>query len=615
MENNIDYKIPMEQAPQGAMVNANIPFKIDQSIPSQVKPFAPIDVAGAELKAYKMADDIETHKDNQAKRVQDQINREDAVRDRNLIKQYEETIGHRLVDPKDINKAMETLDLSQAGRERLLTYADGRIKTGAQIEDLLSKADERTRKQLTSHVEDIQRTLQPAVQNYKNALKAMPEPDARQLYQKSVEAALGSLAQMRNPQDPSKPVFQPQELEKFRKMEPTDLEHETSQAKWFLDIDKEVAQTAATKALARSREGSPGSRYNTAMEVLAAPDKHTLIEIQEARKTLDEIHAGKKGAITEDDWRKLPPEKQKAIDTAAWNLIITGHQPPARGGLYEQTMAYTNAIAAENNMTVQELLNAAGDVKSRMQAKKSFEQRVLNISRAENVLASELPVLQENMKKVDLSKYPDLSHIQLAILRKRGDPNVTKMDQSAAAVFNEFEGIMTGNVGGALNVSDVEKAKKDYYSIQTPQQLQAWIDNAHNMIKRAKEANDKTRTEWMEGVKGVIGSKSPLKASNTPTPEGFPKQPAGGDEAKAIIKAEYEGAKKEGKQDEVDKYEKEYPWLKQGESEPKTVSSEEASKAKKFADKAALITAANSGQVKQGDLVEVGGKLMRVKFK
>jgi len=288
-----------------------------------------------------------------------------------------------------------------------------------------------------------------------------------------------------------------------------DARHKAAQA----EKDIMQARLEEVKAAVLEQGGPQAALYNSMVEQYGSDSPQANAVLQKMAGTTGA------GALPSVPFAKLNPETQKAVDSAAWNYIISGHQPPARGGLYSQTMAYMQDVARENGMSVQDLMTASQDVKTRMQAKKSFEQRVLNISRAENVLNAELPVLQENMKKIDLSKYPALSHIDLWRLRQLGDPAVTMMDQSAKTVFNEFEGIVTGNVGGALNVQDVQQAKEDYYRVQTPQQMQAWIDNAHNIIDRAKSANDKTRKDWMGGINSVIGGRSPLQSGAGAQPQ------------------------------------------------------------------------------------------------
>ena len=102
----------------------------------------------------------------------------------------------------------------------------------------------------------------------------------------------------------------------------------------------------------------------------------------------------------------------------------------------------------------------------------------------------------------------------LVALRQMGDPNVTKLDQAAGAVLNEFEGIVTGNPG-TLNVQDVQQAKETYEKIQTPQQMQSWIEGAKRIIANAKKANDLTRSEIMGGINEAVAPISSKKGAGS----------------------------------------------------------------------------------------------------
>jgi hypothetical protein len=206
-------------------------------------------------------------------------------------------------------------------------------------------------------------------------------------------------------------------------------------------------------------------------------------------------------------FEKLEPMKRDAVEAAAWSHLIKNTVVPSVSGLYAETMAYVAHIAHQNGMSVAELESASADVKTQLMAKRTLETRIINTERAENVLLLELPVLERAMKSIDLSKYPRMSEIELAVLREKGDPNVVVMDQSAETILKEFEGVTTGAIGG-LTVDAVKAARENYHKIQTPQGMKAWIDNARDMIIRAKTGNEKTRGEVMENVNKALGIKS-----------------------------------------------------------------------------------------------------------
>ena len=206
-----------------------------------------------------------------------------------------------------------------------------------------------------------------------------------------------------------------------------------------------------------------------------------------------------------------------------WNMLINHVEPPKTGGQYNRVMAYTAKYAKEQGMEMADLMAASGDVKSKLQAKRSFEIRAQNMERAENQLQSEIPVMDAAMKDLDVSKYPDLAHAELTAMRHAGDPRVTKLDQAAETVFNEFHGIITGNPG-TLNVQDVQQAESDYRNAQTPQQMVAAIQGMKRIIANAQGSMKKTRADIMEGIKGELKGKPKGASSDLgapPPPSGF----------------------------------------------------------------------------------------------
>lgn len=195
------------------------------------------------------------------------------------------------------------------------------------------------------------------------------------------------------------------------------------------------------------------------------------------------------------------------VEAAAWNYLLKGSNPPARGGMYQATMKKVSEIAKENNMSIQELTSASADVKTKLAAKRSFETRAQNMERAENQILAEIPVMEQAMKSLDLSKIPIFAKGGVAALRQMGDPRVTTLDQAAETVFNEFQGIITGNPG-TLNVSDVQNAKHSYENAKTPQEMAAAIAGMKRIMANAKSALAKTRNDIMGDINNSFGSKS-----------------------------------------------------------------------------------------------------------
>lgn len=197
------------------------------------------------------------------------------------------------------------------------------------------------------------------------------------------------------------------------------------------------------------------------------------------------------------------------VEAATWALLINNVHPFRQ--MSNAVMANVEKIAADNSMTAQELMSASADVKSRLQAKRTFETRVQNLGRAENQLDLEIPVMQEAMDKLAPIDSPIASKIELSAIRKGiGSQEqralVTQLDQAAGAVFDEFNGIITGNPG-TLNVQDVQNAQEQYRNAQSPTEMRAAIAGMHRIIANAKRANDKTRGEIMGGINDTLTGK------------------------------------------------------------------------------------------------------------
>ncbi len=207
----------------------------------------------------------------------------------------------------------------------------------------------------------------------------------------------------------------------------------------------------------------------------------------------------------------------EAVESATWNGLINKKWPSSASPLYASVMHRVSEIAKENDMSTAQLISASADVNSRLMAKRSFEIRAQNIQRAENTLELEIPVLEDAMKAIDAPGLPIAARGKIAVMRSLGYPEITKLDQAAEVVLNEFEQIATGSPG-SLNVQDVQQARHTYENIKTTQQMKAWVDGAKRIIRNAKAGQDKTRQETMRGVNEALGVKGLDHVTGAPKP-------------------------------------------------------------------------------------------------
>ena len=203
----------------------------------------------------------------------------------------------------------------------------------------------------------------------------------------------------------------------------------------------------------------------------------------------------------------------EGIRAETYAYLINNVTPPKRTGEYSAVMSDIAKLAKESNMTTEQLISAGADVKTQVMAKRTFEVRTQNLLRAENQLELEIPVMKKAMDDLAPSNTPAAAKLDMWAIRQGGGTKkemelVTQLDQAASAVFNEYEGIITGNPG-TLNVSDVTAAKDAYANAKTPIQMHAAIDGMKRIIKNAKQANNETRTQIMGNIRSSIdGNKS-----------------------------------------------------------------------------------------------------------
>lgn len=310
---------------------------------------------------------------------------------------------------------------------------------------------------------------------------------------------------------------------------PLDVLSESPRAQQFMTLVSQVqqreAQTEARKEAVNARymqldqmaEAARERAENTKLSIqerAAADRRHEalqrelMVTREAAAQQNIELRREIAGLPPKGAGGKVDPDAPPAagIEAATHDYLIKNAHPPVRGGIYQAVMKNVERIAKDNNMTVQQLISASADVKTRLMAKKTFETRVQNLGRAENQLELEIPVMEDAMKNLDLPSIPVAARGKIWILRQQGNPDVAKLDQAAEVVFNEFNGIVTGNPG-TLNVSDVQNAHKQYKDAQTPQQMEAVISGMRRIITNAKKANDKTRKEIMGGIDDALKGK------------------------------------------------------------------------------------------------------------
>ena len=235
--------------------------------------------------------------------------------------------------------------------------------------------------------------------------------------------------------------------------------------------------------------------------------RNSMVQVQQRNDAVQdrlmmqrELHQGRVDAARAASGANDPA----VVNAATLELVMNNKQPPK--ALYNAVYANLGQMAESQGKTIPELLASGADFHSQALAKRSFEIRAQNIERAENQLLAEIPVMEDAMKRLSNPKLPIAARGNIIALRALGNTDVTRMDQSAEVVLNEFEQVVT-NSPGTMNVQDVQTAKETYAKIAAPQQMKAWIDGAKRIIGNAKKSIDVSRKETMGRMSGTMDAK------------------------------------------------------------------------------------------------------------
>lgn len=228
-----------------------------------------------------------------------------------------------------------------------------------------------------------------------------------------------------------------------------------------------------------------------------------LLGIVQRKEAVDDRIQGMLTVSNSKNGNGLSGEQQTAaIDTAAWDRIISGKNPASN--MAWKVDAQIADIAKKQGVSTQKLLSLSAQAKSTLQALRFSEARFQNMERAENIIDKEIPVFESAMRDIELPNLPIAARGKIKVLRSLGDPSVTKLDQSAHVVLNEFQQIINSNPG-ALHVSDVSRAEEEYKNIQTTEQAKAWISGAKRIITNAREGAAATRQDIAHRLNGLWG--------------------------------------------------------------------------------------------------------------
>lgn len=427
--------------------------------------------------ALQLASAIESHRDAQRQRQDQQIIQE-ALKG-----------GANFATPDGIAMAAEQLKGRVTPQTyQALTKAHSEMLTNqAKQEEAYAKLQPELIEGEMKQYDFIAQSLETALSSFEIARKVKGDQAALQDFETTKNQIIQGIGAKQMPG--GRPLVDPQLLQKFQGMNPAETQsalqstnYMRERLKSVLDRQKREADIAYTQQQTRT----------SAAREAALKNKDT-------------------GLI----WDEMSPEQQENAKTIATTWLVSGRQPPARGGAYQMGMIGAQQIAKELDMSISELMSAGAEVKSQLQARPVVEKRIQALERAENQLELEIPVMEDAMNELNLPSIPVFARGKIAVLRQMGDPGVAKLDQAADVVFNEFETVKTGNPG-ALYVTNMEAAKENYYKVQTPQQMKAWIAGARRIINNAKKSNEKTRQDITDHILKSLKMKRKSGAETKP---------------------------------------------------------------------------------------------------
>ena len=470
------------------------------SSPGLIQELTPqVDAVGKQREMYSLADAGFKYQDEKA-----------AHNDDAILQDYLKN-GGDLVTPEGSAKATEDLKgkVSPKYYENLVKYHEGADDRARKMQQYYLGLPAQVAEAEAANDNALTSAASRALDAYKKDFATGGEQVAREHLRSAIQANLGQLGQLKMP-GTDKPLMPPEQLNKMVEMSPTDLENYIKQSAYGQAQRKAAADSRLKEAHATYYENggaqpSAVKEQERWQEILDDPEA-SAEEKEFAKARLAKLVAPASGGttFTAQEWDKLGPQGQEAATNAAWDSLIRNRPVPARGGLYAASQHAIGNIAKEAGMSVPELLSASADVKTQLQAKSSIERRIQNVDRAANQLEAEMPVVKAALDKINPSEFLPLSKAEIATKEWVGSPDVVAFKQAADAVLIEMEIVKSGNTS-QVHVAQLQRAMDQLPSISTKANMQAWIDNAHRLIKNAKAANATTSSDIMKDINKKLG--------------------------------------------------------------------------------------------------------------
>ncbi len=490
----INAQIPLSAGAAGAArVDSRIPNTVDARIPLATKEFKPVDFNEEQIKNIRVADGMEQFRENQAVRLESQRVREEKERDRIILEQYQQT-GGDLYSADGMEIALKELapklsPESMQGYQKLLsTRKDSEIKTRT----ALAKLKDEELDVYKAMQEETTRVLNRALTVYDDALKETQDPaKATEAYDAAKAALIESTKSAVSPVT-GKPLFSPQELDKFAKLPPESLRAVVKDTKWRAEQIKE-------ESLARLRE----SRVDNTDSLIA----QRAAKAEAAAKAL-----ASGGDMTED-----------ALSTMAEYVRVSGPGVLGRFGLKgPQRVAVLERVASLNrgeDVTAREGAVEVGNIKAQQKSIEKMVSQLDNITAFEKTAENIGNKLVEIAKKVDDTGVPVIERWTRAGKRAiTGDTDVIEFNTRMQTFRTEMARIITQpNLTGVLS----DTARKEIEEILPNASSAEQVERGVEVLINEAQARRKYLVEQIEKGKASVkqGAKKDAPATVETTAE------------------------------------------------------------------------------------------------
>jgi len=338
--------------------------------------------------------------------------------------------------------------------------------------------------------------LQGPLEAYKKASEAAAaggsqnaKTEALQAFEVAKQAQIQMASQLKDPAT-GQPVFQPQEIEQFKKMTPEQMQSQMETAQWHMDRIKEASSLAKTQAETRKANvsadvmeqgGAAGVLYAQMVEKYGenSPQAQAVLSKMQGA-------AGKAAGVPEGQVN----DEERRLAVAQWI-----QNPSSLRGLDKTYQQNVIKWASQYGITPEDVGNGQAARKFQLSAATASGTRAGQMASVE----ATMPKLIDNAMEAS-AKLPRTSFVPWNKVVQMGkaafsDPDLREFAIAQQAVESEFQQVIAR---GGSNVASLQKAHDLVTTADSPETYAV----AMNMLKKEIAAN----VGGAEDVKNKMGA-------------------------------------------------------------------------------------------------------------